>query len=70
MANVLEKLAGKLLVVLESISGYKTYIAAAGLAGLALYQISQGDIPGAYQSLMTALGAAGVRHAVSKAAGK
>lgn len=47
-------------------SGYKTYLAAAGLAGLAVYQFSQGDYAKAVETAMAALAAAGLRHAVSK----
>lgn len=48
-------------------SGLKTYLAAAGLFGLALYQASTGDYVGAYTSVMAALAAAGLRHAIAKA---
>jgi hypothetical protein len=53
---------------LKSLDGYKTYVAAAGFAGLALYQFTQGDATAGFQSLLAALGAVGLRHAVSKAA--
>ena len=46
-------------------SGWKTYLAAAGLAGLALSQFSQGLYETAYQTLLAALAAAGLRHAIS-----
>lgn len=49
------------------LDGYKTYVAAAGMFGLALFQFSTGDYGGAWQSLMAALAAVGVRHAVQKA---
>lgn len=52
--------------LLKLVSGYKTYIAAAGLAGLALYQASTGQYQQAAQSLMAALAAAGVRSAIGK----
>ena len=55
--------------ILELLSGHKTYIAAAGLLGLAVYQLSQGDLTAAYQSVMAALGAAGLRHSIAKAQG-
>lgn len=42
-------------------SKYKTYIAAAGLAGMALYQLSQGDIQGSITSLLAAAAAVGLR---------
>ena len=47
------------------LSGYKTYLVAAGLFGLALYQVSQGDYQAAIQSLLAALGAVGLRSAIS-----
>jgi hypothetical protein len=55
------------MAFLSVISGYKTYIAAAGLAGLAVYQFSQGQLEPAVQSFLAALTAAGLRHAVAKA---
>ncbi|WP_162657364.1 hypothetical protein [Tuwongella immobilis] len=48
------------------LSGYKTYIAALGLAGLALYQLSQAQFELAMQSFLAALAAAGLRDAVAK----
>lgn len=47
-------------------SGYRTYIAAIGLLGLAAYQFSQGDVPAAVQSFLAALAAFGLRSAFSK----
>jgi hypothetical protein len=41
---------------------YKTYIAAAGLAGLALYQLTQGQFETAVTTLMGAAVAVGLRH--------
>lgn len=55
------------MAFLNVLSGYKTYLAAAGLFGLAAYQASQGDLQAAFQSVMAALTAAGLRHAVDKA---
>jgi hypothetical protein len=52
--------------ILSAVNGYKTYLAAAGLAGLALYDLSAGNYAGAYQSAMAALAAAGLRHAIAK----
>ncbi len=49
-------------------SGYKTYIAAAGLVGLAVYQASTGDFAQAFQTLMSALVAAGLRSAIASQA--
>ena len=51
---------------LNVLNGYKTYIAALGLAGLALYQLSNGQVDQGVQSILAALTAAGLRHAVSK----
>jgi hypothetical protein len=47
-------------------SGSKTYLAAIGLVGLAVYQASTGDYSQAIQSLMGALAAAGLRSAIAK----
>ena len=49
---------------MEIINGYKTYLAAAGLLGLALYQFSQGQFEAAMQSLFGALAAFGLRQAL------
>jgi hypothetical protein len=49
------------------LDGYKTYVAAAGLIGLALFQFSSGDYPAAWQSMMAGLAAFGLKHAVSRA---
>jgi hypothetical protein len=53
--------------LLQKIDGYKTYIAAAGLLGLAVFQASTGQYEPALQSLLQAATVAGLRHAVSKA---
>lgn len=50
------------------INGYKTYIAAAGLLGLALYQLSQGQMEQAMQSLLAGLAAFGLRNALKNVA--
>ena len=52
--------------ILKKLDGYKTYIAAAGLFGLSLFQVSQGQFETAIQSFMGGLAAIGVRHAVTK----
>ena len=57
-----------LLSAIPGVNGIKTYLAAAGLLGLALYQASTGDLVAAYTSLMGALAAVGIRHAISKSA--
>ena len=55
---------------MEMLNGFKTYLAAAGLLGLALYQFSQGSIETALQSLMGALAAFGLRQALDGSQGK
>ncbi len=45
---------------------WKTYVAAIGLVGLTVYQLSVGDVSAALQSLMAALAALGVRHAIQR----
>ena len=54
--------------ILRALRGKKTYLAAAGLAGLALYQFSTAKTPadfyGAYQSALGALAAFGLRNAL------
>lgn len=52
------------------INGYKTYLAAAGLLGLALYQFSQGQVEAAIQSFLAALAAFGIRQALNGTQGK
>ena len=54
------------MVFLNLINGYKTYLAALGLVGLAIYQFSQGTYDQATQTLLAALAAAGLRNAISK----
>lgn len=41
---------------------YKTYVAGAGLMGLALYQLTQGEYQAATAALLAGLGAVGLRH--------
>jgi hypothetical protein len=55
--------------ILALFSGYKTYLAATGLLGLSVYQVSQGQYEMSYQSFMAALTAFGLRHAIAKQAG-
>jgi hypothetical protein len=57
------------MAILNVLSGYKTYVAAAGLVGLAVYQFSQGQVETGVQSVLAALTAAGLRHAVAKLPG-
>lgn len=51
---------------MNTLSGYKTILAVAGLVGLAVYQASQGQYEQAIQSMLAALAAAGIRHAIAK----
>jgi hypothetical protein len=53
-----------ILTFLDSLKGYKTYVAAVGLIGLSVYQFSNNDFPNAYQSLMAGLAAFGIRSAI------
>ena len=46
------------------LKGCKTYLGAAGLFGLALYHLSQGDYQAALESLGQAIVAAGLRNAL------
>lgn len=48
------------------LDGYKTYMAAAGLFGLALYQFTQGQYDVGFQSLMAALAAFGVKSSLAR----
>jgi hypothetical protein len=53
------------LAILNALNGYKTYIAAAGLFGLSIFQFSTGQVPAGVQTLLSALAAAGLRQAIS-----
>ncbi len=53
---------------LAALSGNKTYLAAAGFMGLALFQLSTGDIPAAIHSGLAGVTALGLRHAISTTA--
>lgn len=46
---------------LQPLAGYRTYLAAAGLVGLAVYQLSQGEFDKAPNSLLAALALVGIR---------
>lgn len=51
----------------EIFNGKKTYLAALGLLGLALYHaLVREDYQSAARSLLEALGAVGLRHAIAK----
>ena len=52
--------------LLNLVNGYKTYIAAVGLAGMAIYQFSTQEYELGVQSLLAALTAAGLRNAITK----
>jgi hypothetical protein len=59
--------ASLLTFLLSQIEGKKTYLAALGTFGLGLYQLLvQKDVATALQSFATALGLAGLRHAITK----
>ena len=47
------------------LSGWRTYLAAAGLLGQALYLFSTASYPAAWASLMAALAAFGLRQAIA-----
>ena len=49
---------------MNTLEGWKTYIAAAGLFGLGIYQITQGQIEAGLASLGQALGLFGLRRAI------
>jgi hypothetical protein len=48
------------------LNGWKTYSAAAGLFGLAVYNFSQGDYGTGWTNLMAALAVFGVRNAMAR----
>jgi hypothetical protein len=50
--------------ILTVLQGYKTYIAAAGLVGLAIYQFSTGQLQEGVQTLLGAAAAAGLHSAI------
>jgi len=49
------------------LNGWKTYIAAIGLVGLAVHQFSIGDFNMGWTNLMAALATFGVRNAMARA---
>ncbi len=51
---------------MDVLPGWKTYLAAAGLLGLALYQVTQNDFVNAFQSFMAALAAFGLKMAIER----
>ena len=52
--------------MLKAFDGYKTYIAAAGLFGLALYHFTVGDFSNGLETIMAALAVFGVRNAMAR----
>ena len=52
--------------IMKLLDGKKTFLAAAGLLGLAVFQVSQGQYDTAVGTFLAALGAAGLRHAIAK----
>jgi len=53
------------MAIVNILSGYKTYIAALGLFGLAAYQLSVGQYDQAAQSFFAGLAAVGLRGAIA-----
>jgi hypothetical protein len=51
---------------LSVLNGYKTYIAAAGLVGLSVFQLSTGQVAPAIQTILSALAMAGLRSAIGQ----
>ena len=51
---------------LDFLTGWKTYLAGAGLIGLAVYQLSLGQYEQAWQSLMAGLALLGLRRAMDR----
>lgn len=47
-------------------NGAKTYVAAIGLVGLGVYQISQSQLATGVQTILAGLAALGLRHALEK----
>lgn len=54
-----------MLDLINKLKGYKTFLSAAGLAGLALYELSMGQYELAWQSFLLACVAAGLRDAIA-----
>lgn len=49
----------------KMLSGYKTYIVAIGMIAKGIWQITQGDVNGGFQSIMEGLGFAAVRSSIA-----
>jgi hypothetical protein len=65
LKSLLTAALAKLLAVAD---GHKTYVAAAGLMGLAVYQLSQGEVAHAVETFLAAVAALGLRSAIAKTA--
>ena len=50
----------------KALDGWKTYLASAGLFGLALYHFSVGDFSNGLETIMAALAVFGVRNAMAR----
>ena len=59
-------MSGVTATILNGVDGCKTYLVAAGLMGLSVYQASVGQCVQALQMFMSAMAAAGLRHVVAK----
>jgi hypothetical protein len=51
------------------LNGFKTYIAAIGLIGLGLWQLSQGQVEAGFASILSGLAMLGLRQAVGRIGG-
>ena len=51
---------------MKTLSGYKTYVAAALTFAACVYYVWQGDLEKAFAAFVAALGLAGVRHAIGR----
>lgn len=55
----------KILDLVGMFKGKRTYLAAAGLVGLAVFNFSTGNLPGAGHALLEGLAAIGLRLAIA-----
>jgi hypothetical protein len=65
--DLVHTLGSCLVSFLNALKGYRTYIVAAGLAGLGVAQLATGQIPLGLQTLLSALATAGLRGAIASA---
>jgi len=49
----------------KMLSGYKTYIVAIGMIAKGIWQLTEGDFQGGFQTIMEGLGFAAVRHGIA-----